>query len=148
MHAFLAALGVLPAVLLLHLSESPVMLKLPDNLLEVLLVLVDRRVSLWHHQSVHIVHFSARHESVVLGYLIERVPHEHGVRVNGDSEREHIEAAEIRVDEQDCVVVAEELVVVERALATQEHHPVHQRADSVKTGQNLHLEFKPVLRLD
>ena len=124
------------------------MLKLSDDLFEVLFVLVDRSVELWHHQSVHIIHFAARDDSISLGYLIEGVPHEHGVCVDGDGEREHVEAAEVRVDEQDRFVVAEELVVFERALATQEHHPVHQRADCVKTGQNLHLVLKPVLRLD
>ena len=44
-------------------------------------------------------------------------------------------------------MVAEEIAISERLLTPKKHRPIDRSDHSVETGQNLHLELKPVLRV-
>ena len=44
-------------------------------------------------------------------------------------------------------MVAEEIAISERLLTPKKHRPIDRSDHSVETGQNLHLELKPILRV-
>ena len=130
---------------LLFTYEPSIVIELTDHGFEVLLVVDDHRCVRDHGD---IGDGPSRNHAVLLGHLVEGVPHEKGVQVANKRVCQHESAAHIRINNQCLMIVAKNVLVSEGGLAAKEHDPVEAGRHDVKNGENFHLVDEAILRVD